>query len=208
MTSLLLALVFQCADGTPPPCGGARAAAPRSVAVLTFENITRDTSAQYLAEGLADQIATRLGGVARLTLVSRSSVRRLRNMDQLSVPQIGRSLNAAYLVNGSIRAAGGRVRVNVEAVRAATGEAVWSQAFDRPGDDLIGVEEAIATEVAGGVAGRLSPEERRVLESRLTSSGQAYERFLRGNVLLARRGKESMRAAIVSYRAATSADPE
>jgi tetratricopeptide (TPR) repeat protein len=93
-------------------------------------------------------------------------------------------------------------------VRAATGEAVWSQAFDRPGDDLIGVEEAIATEVAGGVAGRLSPEERRVLESRLTSSGQAYERFLRGNVLLARRGKESMRAAIVSYRAATSADPE
>lgn len=176
------------------------------MAVLTFENVTRDTSAQYLAEGLADQIATRLGGVARLTLVSRSSVRRLRNPEQLSVQQIGRALNASYLVNGAIRAAGGRVRVNVEAVRAASGEAVWSEAFDRPSDDLIGLEEAIATEVAGGVAGRLSPEERRVLGSRVTASGPAYEQFLRGNVLLARRSSAAMRDAIAAYRAATTAD--
>jgi TolB-like protein len=201
-------LLAQCPDGTPPPCG-ARAAAPaaRSVAVLTFENVTRDTSAQYLAEGLADQIATRLGGVARLTMVSRSSVRRLRNPEQLSIQQIGRTLSAAYLVNGSIRAAGGRVRVNVEAVRVQSGEAVWSQAFDRAGSDLIGIEEAVATEVASGVAGRLSPEERRVLGSRVTGDSRAYEQFVRGNVLLARRSREAMRDAITAYQAATAADP-
>src|SRR5512142_416236 len=90
----------QCPDGTPPPCGPAAPAA-RSVAVLTFDNVTRDTTAEYLAEGLADQIFTRLAQVGRLTVISRSAVRRLRNADQLSVQQIGRALNAAYLVNGT-----------------------------------------------------------------------------------------------------------
>jgi TolB-like protein len=202
-------LVAQCPDGTPPPCGrpaAARAPAARSLAVLTLENSSRDTSAQYLSEGLADQIATRLGGVARLTIISRSSVRRLREPDQLSIQQLGRTLNAAYLVTGAIRAAGGRVRVNVEAVRVATGEAVWSKAFDRAADDLIGIEETIATEVASGVAGRLSPEERRALGSRLTTDSHAYEQYLRGNLLLARRSAAALRGAIDAYEQATAAD--
>jgi TolB-like protein len=201
----------QCPDGTPPPCARVAAPArpaPHSVAVLTFENTARDTSAQYLAEGLADQIATRLGGVARLTTISRTAVRRLRSPEQLSVQQLGRTLNAAYLVSGSIRAAGSRVRVNVEALRAATGEAVWSEAFDRAGDDLIGLEEAIATEVAAGVAGRLSPQERRVLGSRVRANSRAYEQFLRGNVLLARRSAAAIRDAIAAYQEATAADPD
>ena len=209
--SLCLATTLraQCPDGTPPPCAGAAALArpaPNSIAVLTFENTTHDTSAQYLAEGLADQISSRLGGVARLTMISRTAVRRLRNPEQVSVQQLGRSLNAAYLVSGFIRVAGGRVRVNVEAVRAATGEAVWSSPFDRASDDLIGLEEAIATEVAAGVAGRLSPAERRSLGGRVTTSSAAYEQFLRGNVLMARRTSAALRNAIAAYRAATAAD--
>jgi TolB-like protein/tetratricopeptide (TPR) repeat protein len=197
----------QCPDGTPPPCGARSAPPPTSIAVLTFENVTRDTSAQYLAEGLADQIFTRLGGVERLTMISRTAVRRLHSPEQLSVQQIGRSLNASYLVSGSIRVAGGRVRVNVEALQAATGEAVWSSAYDRTGDDLIGLEEDIATEVAAGVAGRLSPQERSALGSRVTASSRAYEQFLRGNVLMARRSAAAQRDAIAAYQAATEADP-
>jgi TolB-like protein len=197
----------QCPDGTPPPCAAPAAhPAPNSIAVLTFENTTRDTSAQYLAEGLADQIATRLGGVARITMISRTAVRRVRSPEQLSVQQLGRSLNSAYLVSGFIRVAGGRVRVNVEAVRAASGEAVWSEAFDRASEDLIGLEEVIATEVASGVAGRLSPQERRALGSRVTANNRAYEQFLRGNVLLAKRTLASMQNAVAAYRAATAAD--
>jgi tetratricopeptide (TPR) repeat protein len=98
------------------------------------------------------------------------------------------------------------VRVNVEAVRAATGEAVWSEAYDRASDDLIGLEEAIATEVAAGVAGRLSPQERRALQSRVTANSRAYEQFLRGNVLLARRTAASLKGAVAAYRAATAED--
>ena len=194
----------QCPDGTPPPCSRTPAPPAHSVAVLTFENVTRDTSAQYLAEGLADQVFTRLSGVARLTMISRTTVRRLHNPEHLSVQQLGRALNASYLVSGSIRAAGGRVRVNVEAVRAATGEAVWSDAYDRASDDLIGLEEAIATEVAAGVAGRLSPQEHGALQKRVTTNSRAYEQFLRGNVLLARRTRASLQGAIEAYRAATA----
>jgi TolB-like protein len=201
-------LSAQCPDGTPPPCGARAGPAAHSVAVLTFENVTRDTAAQYLAEGLADQIYTRLGGVTRLTMISRTAVRRLRSPEQLSVQQLGRTLNAAYLVNGSIRVAGGRVRVSAEALRAATGESVWSAAFDRAGDELIGLEEAIATEVAAGVAGRLSPQERSTLRSRVTSNSRAYEQFLRGNVLLARRSGGALRDAIAAYQAATAADQD
>ncbi len=198
----------QCPDGTPPPCRAQAAQPPaRSIAVLTFENLTRDTSAQYLAEGLPDQILTRLGAVERLTVVSRTVVRRLRNADQLSVQQIGRAVNAAYLVNGTVRAAGGRVRVSVEALRSASGEAIWSQTFDRAADSLLGIEETVATEVAAGVAGRLSPQERRALGSRVTTNSRAYEQFLRGNVLLIRRSTGTLRDAITAYRAAATADP-
>ena len=197
----------QCPDGTPPPCQAQRRApASNSVAVLTFENLTRDTSAQYLAEGLPDQILTRLGGVAQLTVVSRTVVRRLRNADQLSVQQIGWALNAAFLVNGTVRAAGGRVHVSVEALRAASGEAIWSETFDRAADSLIGIDEVVAAEVASGVAGRLTPQQRRGLGGRVTASGPAYAHFLRGNVLMARRTLTSLRGAIAAYRAATAAD--
>jgi len=202
-----LAAAQQCPDGTPAPCARSGAAAPaRSVAVLTFENLTRDTSAQYLAEGLPDQILARLGGVERLTVVSRTVVRRLRNADQLSVQQIGRALNVAFLVNGTIRAAGGRVRLQVEALRAGSGEAIWSRTFDRAADSLLGIEEAVASEVAAGVAGRLSPQEQHALGSRVTADSRAYDQFVLGNFLLARRTPASLQGAIAAYRAATAAD--
>jgi TolB-like protein len=198
----------QCPDGTPPPCRSLAAPPPaRSVAVLTFENVSRDSAAQYVAEGLADQIATRLGGVARLTVISRSAVRRLRDPDRQSLQQLGRALNVSFLVSGAIRAASGRVRVNVEAVRAATGEAVWAEAYDRASGDLIGLEEAIATAVAAEVAGRLSPQERRALAGPVTTSSPAYAELLRGNALLARRSVTSLLGAIAAYRAAAADDP-
>ena len=97
MLPLLLTLVMQCPDGTPPPCRGIRAASapPTSVAVLDFENRSRDTSDAFLAEGLADEISTRLGQVGRLTVVSRSQVRRLTGSSSNGIPALGRALNSA-----------------------------------------------------------------------------------------------------------------
>ena len=104
----------QCPDGTPPPCRGA---APRaqasppstSVAVLTFDNLSRDTADAYLVEGLANDISAQLAQIGRLSVTSRSMVRRMSAAATPAV--IGRSLNATYLVTGGIQRGGARVRV-------------------------------------------------------------------------------------------------
>lgn len=204
--ALPMRLPAQCPNGTPPPCAGT-APPVHSVAVLTFGNITGDSASQYLAEGLADQIFTRLAQVERLSVTSRSAVRRLRNADHLSTQDLGRALRAAYLVNGTINSAGGRLRIHVEALRASSGTAIWSQAFDRAPGDVLGLEEAIATEVAAGITGRLTPGEQRGLARHVTTNTAAYARLLRGNVMLARRTPASLVAAAADFAAAAEIDP-
>src|SRR5213594_1001112 len=125
----------QCPDGSPPPCRPSRSAqgtpGATSVAVLTLGLLSRDTTDVYLAEGLADAIASRLGQSGRLVVTSRTYVRRLRGVATLPPADLGRALNAAYLVSGTLLRSGARLHVTVELVRAATGRQAWSQEFDR-----------------------------------------------------------------------------
>ena len=172
---------FQCADGAPPPCRSARAAgAPRmSVAVLDFENRSRDTADGWLGDGLADEIAIQLGAVERLTVRSRTVVRRLAQVSTMPVPELGRSLNAAWLVNGSVQRIGPQLRVNVELLQAASGRQAWAHRFDRPANDLFLIQRDIAEAVSEAITGRLLPDERALLQRRPTRSGPAYELYLR-----------------------------
>jgi TolB-like protein/Tfp pilus assembly protein PilF len=180
--------VFQCPDGAPPPCRTADARprstpAAMSVAVLDFQNLSRDTADAFLGDGLAEELTGRLGQVGRLTVTSRAVVRRLPNAATMPIPQIGRTLNVSYLVNGSVRRAGTRLRVNVELLRASSGVQEWSSQYDRSESDLLTLQEEVATAVAQGIAGRLLPAERTRLTSRPTQNAEAYELFLRGRAL-------------------------
>jgi len=203
----------QCPDGTPPPCGpraAARAAVPvrNSVAVLYFDNLSRDTSDAYLADGLTEELTARLGQVGRLVVTSRAAVRYARQAAaSLSIAQLGRTLNAAYLLSGSARRAGLHVRVTVELVRAATGERVWGEQYDRENADLLVLQEEIARAVATGIAGRLLPQERAALAVHATRNPAAYDHYLRGNFLLARRTREDIGRAIEEYDLAARLDP-
>ena len=196
----------QCPDGTPPPCGRPRAAAPAlSVAVLTFDNLSRDTADAYLTEGLANDISSQLAQVRRLTVTSRSMVRRAA-LDA-APPALGRSLNAAYLVTGGIQRAGSRVRVSVELVRAATAQTIWSSQFDRTTADLLQIQQQIAEAVVAGIAGRLLPAERSVLAASPPSASEAYDHILRGDFLLTRRSQPDMDRALAEYETAVRIDP-
>ena len=107
------ALRAQCADGSPPPCAHAapaHAPTPNSVAVLYFDNLSRDTADAYLADGLTEEIIIRLGQVQRLEVKSRFEVLRYRSQRLPDPPVLGRSLDAAYLVTGSVQRAGDQVR--------------------------------------------------------------------------------------------------
>ena len=173
----------QCPDGSAPPCGPAAPRVPvlNSVAVLYFDNLSRDTADAFLADGLTEEIIIRLGQVQRLEVKSRFEVQRFRGRGAIPDPPVlGRSLNAAYLVTGSVQRGGDQVRLRVALVHAATRAQVWGEVFDRTNSNLLTVESDIARDVATAISGQLLPEERARLARPLTSDPIAYEEYLRG----------------------------
>ncbi len=155
-----------------------------SVAVLDFENLSRDTSDAWLGQGIAGELTSRLGRVGRLVVASRAAVRRVANPGTMRLPELGRALNAAYLVNGSVQRSGPRLRITVELSRAATGAQVWTNQFDRSESDLLVVQESVATAVATAVTGTLLPAEATTLATRPTRNPEAYAAYLHARALV------------------------
>ena len=179
----MVAAKAQCPDGTPPPCRAAAARPPapppNSVAVLYFDNLSRDTADAFLADGLTDELITRLSQVGRLQVKSRFASERARGHRAVDARELGRTLGAAYLVRGSLQEAGGRVRVNVALIQARTGTQVWGEVYER-GGDLLAIQAEIARAVAGAITGRLLPQERTALGRLRTRDPAAYDLYLRG----------------------------
>ncbi len=178
-----------------------------SVAVLDFQNLSRDSADAWLGVGLSGELTSRLGQVSRLTVASRAAVQRLRNPASMRLADVGRSLNAVYLVNGSVQRSGPRLRVTVELVRAATGTQVWTDQFDRTETDLLAIQEAVASAVAAAVTGRLLPAERAVLGTTPTRNAEAYAAYVRGLALREVTGvRTSEWAALAAFERAVSLD--
>ena len=177
-----------------------------SVAVLYFDNLSPDTADAYLADGLTEELIFRLGRIERLQVKSRQAVRRYRADTNQDPAAIGRALGVAYLVSGSVRH-GDSLRVTVEMVRTATGQRVWSEQYDRSEGDVLVIEEDVGRAVATAIGGRLVPAEQQVLALRSTRNPAAYDHFLRGNYLLARRDPTDAWRAVAEYDAAVRLDP-
>ena len=183
-------------------------AALRTVAVLYFDYLSRDTADAYLADGLTEEITSRLGDVGRLQVKSRSAVRRFRGATLTDLAAIGRALGVGYLVEGSVQPAGDRVRASIRLIDAKTGFQVWGSQYDRARQDLLLLQEDIAREVAIQIAGRLLPADRAALEARATRQPQAYDHFLRGNYYLTQRKSRTVARAIEEYETAARLDPQ
>jgi TolB-like protein/Tfp pilus assembly protein PilF len=176
--------------------------------VLYFESLSRDTSDAYIADGLTEEITSRLGQVGRLVVTSRTSVRRMRaTAATMSPSELGRALNVSYLVNGTVRRVGPRLRVTVELLRASTGVQSWSSQYDRTTEDLLGIQDEIAVAVAAGITGQLLPAERARLQARPTTNPAAYDLYLRGSHAFTRVSGEGLQEAIASFEAALRLDP-
>ena len=186
---------------------GAREPASNGVAVLYYDNLSRDTADAYLADGLTEELISRLGQVARLTVKSRNAVRRFRGRLADDPSAVGRALGVVHLVSGSVRHAGARLRVTVELVNAATGDRMWGQQYDRAVADLLGIQEDIAVTIATAIGGRLLPAERSSLTQRPTRDPGAYDHFVKGNYFLGQRTAPAVGRAIDEYRAALQLDP-
>src|SRR2546426_3853209 len=152
----------QCPDGSAPPCRSAAgiAPAPTSVAVLYFDNASPDSTDDYLAEGLTEAIIAQLGEVGRISVKSRSAVRRFRGRNVPDPPVIGRTLGVAYLVTGSVQRADRALRVTIELAHATTGMRVWGDQFIGVDDSLFALQDDIARRVARSEERRVGKEGR------------------------------------------------
>ena len=181
-----------------------------SVGVLYFDNLSPDSGDAYLADGLTEEIAARLGDVRRLLVkqVSREGVRRLRETTADYRITIGREMVVRHIVEGSVRREAGRVRVVARLVDAKTGFRSWGQTYERPAQDLLSLEEDVAKEVAAAITGELAPGEQSALTDRPTANADAYEHFLRGNYYLAKRSASGVSRSIEEYETARALDPK
>jgi serine/threonine protein kinase/tetratricopeptide (TPR) repeat protein len=162
----------------------------RSVAVLPLTNIGGDSAQEYLADGMTDELATALGKM-RVRVASRSLAGRYRGQRDLDVREVGRSLAVSHVLQGSVRRVGDKLRVNAVLTNATDGIEVWSDSYDRNAEDVFAVQD----EITRGVAGALGAAGRGDTEVRGTRDVEAYDKYLRGQFLLRRRGPGVRQAA-------------
>ena len=173
----------------PKPVEVASLAAPTrlagrpSMAVLPFKNLSGDAGQDFFSDGITEDVITALGRFSNLLVVAKSASFQFKGRS-LAPAEIGRLLDARYFLEGSIRRAGDRVRVNAELTEAATGRHVWSEAYDAEVKDIFAVQDDIARRVVGGAAVKLTRFERERVLAKPTNSLAAYEYVLHGRDFL------------------------
>ena len=180
------------------------------LAVLPFENLSAGPPhgfiGDFLSVGIPDAIITRLSTVRQFRVRPTSAVVRYQGQ-QVDVQDIGHRLGSQYVLVGAIRPTSDRVRVSVQLVRAADGSTVWGDQYDRPREDLLGIEDAVAGEISSALRVQLSDADRERLYRRYTRNGAAYERYLMGRSRLRSVTEQDARQAIAEFEAARDLDP-
>lgn len=166
------------APASPAAPGAMPVPDPKSIAVLPFANMSEETNNAFFADGIHEDLLTTLSSVRDLRVVSRTSVEQYRATTK-SMRQIAQELGVTYVLEGSVRRAGNKVRVTGQLIRAASDEHVWAKSYDRDLTDIFAIQSALATEIADALQAVLSPEEKSLIERRPTDSPAAYDLFLK-----------------------------
>src|SRR5436309_3245417 len=161
------------------PTRSALAIVEKSIAVLPFENLSRDPDNAYFADGIQDEILTRLAKIADLKVISRTSTQHYKSApDNLS--EIGKQLGVAHILEGSVQKSGDAVRVNVQLIKAANASHLWADTFDRQLTDIFSVESEVAKAIAEQLRAHLTGREEQVISAKPTNNPEAYDAYLRG----------------------------
>ncbi len=157
----------------------APAPAAKSLAVLYFENLSAAKEDEYFRDGITEDVTTELSKIKELTLFPRSAVLAYRDKP-ITAPQVGQQLGAAYVLEGSLRRAGNRLRITTQLVETRTGHTVWAERYDREMKDVFEVQDEIARSISQALRIKLSPQEEKAIARKPTESTQAYDYYLRG----------------------------
>jgi non-specific serine/threonine protein kinase len=194
---------------TTPPLSDSKAPgrrAERSIAVLYFENLSGVKEDEYLRDGITEDILTDLSKIKGLNVYPRTTVLAFRDQ-KATAADVCRQLRADYALEGSLRRAGNRLRINAQLVDAATGFPVWSERYDREMSDIFEVQDEIAHKIAEALRIKLTPQEQAELAAKPTESLQAYDLYLRGRSYARRRTTRDMEFALQMFENAVQLDP-
>jgi eukaryotic-like serine/threonine-protein kinase len=178
----------------------------KSIAVLPFENLSEEKSNAYFADGIQDEILTRLSKIADLKVISRTSTQRYKHTSQ-SPSQIAHQLGVANLLEGSVQKTNDQVRVNVQLITAANDTHLWAETYDRKLTDIFVVESDIATTIAKTLQARLTGAEKAAIAKRPTANREVYELYLKGRFFWNKRTAADLRKAIEYFNQALDKDP-
>jgi TolB-like protein/Flp pilus assembly protein TadD/class 3 adenylate cyclase len=178
----------------------------KSIAVLPFENLSDDKANAYFAEGIQDELLTRLSKIADLKVISRTSTQHYKSAPE-NLPEIARQLGVANIMEGSIQKSTDAVRVNVQLIKAATDSHLWADTFDRKLTDIFAVESEIATKIADKLQARLTAPEAQALKVRPTENAAAHELYLKGLYFWNKRNAADLKKALAYFNQAVEQDP-
>jgi len=182
------------------------ASTDHSIAVLYFENLSGMKEDEYLRDGITEDITTELSKIKNLKTFSRAMVLTYRDKS-VTAGQVGNELGASYVLAGSLRRAGARLRINAQLVDAATDFPLWSERYDREMADVFEVQDEIAQKIAAALRITLSPQEQQALSAKPTENLQAYDLYLRGRNYARRVGRQDLQFALQMYENAVALDP-
>jgi TolB-like protein/class 3 adenylate cyclase/Tfp pilus assembly protein PilF len=151
----------------------------KSIAVLPFENRSEEKANAYFADGIQDEILTRLSKIADLKVISHTSTQHYKSAPE-NLPEIARQLGVAHILEGSVQKSGDAVRVNVQLIKAANDSHLWADTFDRKLTDIFSVESEVAKAIADQLRAKLTGHEEQVIAAKPTDNPEAYDAYLRG----------------------------
>jgi TolB-like protein len=182
----------------------------KSIAVLSFDNLSDEKSNAYFAEGIQDEILTRLSKIAALKVISRTSTQKYKSAPD-NLREIAQQLGVANILEGSVQKVGTAVHINVQLIKAVTDDHLWAESYDRTLDNIFGVEAEVAQRIASALNAQLTGSEQEALAQKPTSNSTAYDAYLRGLGSLGNLGvdtEKSLNAAAHSFEEAVRIDPQ
>jgi TolB-like protein/Flp pilus assembly protein TadD len=178
----------------------------KSIAVLPFDNLSEDKSNAFFAEGVQDEILTRLAKVADLKVIARTSTQKFKSSPE-NLSDVAKQLGVLNILEGSVQKANDQVRVNVQLINATTNAHLWAEIYDRKLTDIFAVESDIAKTIADTLQAKLSGSEKTAISKKPTANPEAYELYLQGRFLWSKRAGPALRRSVDYFNKAIAKDP-
>jgi TolB-like protein len=173
---------------------------------MSFENLSHDPDNAYFADGIQEEILTRLAKIADLKVTSRTSTQHFKSSPD-NLPQIAKQLGVANILEGSVQKVANQVRVNVQLINAESDAHLWAESFDRQLTDVFRIESEIAKTIADTLQAKLTGSEKRAIAAQPTENSEAYEFYLKGRFFWNKRTANDLKTPITYFQKAIDKDP-